>query len=159
VSNVKRFRGILETTEGKPNSGGYWFQMRPHCHGKAFASPASFTVQHAKKSLAKGQLDFLLHNRIYMDCGWLRHVQHFSRLRRGHFRTGHVLKQNHGIHWYTGNHLNVLILTPVSLWYNIYIYIVKSQCFFARYPIILPTLSLDAPGTGFLQQLVKGAIL
>ena len=23
VSNVKRFRGILETTEGKPNSGGY----------------------------------------------------------------------------------------------------------------------------------------
>ena len=53
----------------------------------------------------------------YIDCGWLRHVQHFSRLRRGHFRTGHVLKQNHGIHWYTGNHLNVLILAPVSLWY------------------------------------------
>ena len=33
------------------------FKTCPDCAGKALASTASFTVQHVKKSLAKGQLD------------------------------------------------------------------------------------------------------
>ena len=138
VSNVKRFRGILETAEGKPTSGGYWFQ---NMSGLRRQSPRFYCIVYSaacEKITGKRSTWYFLPNGIqWMDCGTYNTWAGCSELI---FRTGYVLKQNHIVH------RNVLIGALCK--FMILHWSSKWQCFFARHPT--PTLSLDVCGTGFL---------